>query len=262
MHPVLFKLGPLTIHTYGVLVALAFLAAILLASREATRKGVDPEKVLDLGLYVLAAAILGSRLFEVAINHQYYLDNPAEIFKIWKGGLVFYGGFVGAVLTGIWYLRRHNLPVWRVGDIAAPSIALGQSIGRLGCFEAGCCYGKPTDLPWAVTFTNPDTLAIMGVPLHPTQLYESVGAFALFAALFACRKKVAFDGQLFWFYVLGYSVLRSGIEFLRGDAVRGFVHVAGFEVSTSQAVAIAAFLTAVTMLTRLKAAARKKQAHQ
>lgn len=259
MHPVLFKLGPLTIHTYGVLVASAFLAAIFLASRESSRKGIEAEKIMDLGLYVLAAAIVGSRLFEVAVNYRSYLADPVEIFKIWKGGLVFYGGFIGAVATGIWFLRRHNLPVWRVGDIAAPSIALGQAIGRLGCFEAGCCYGKPTDLPWAVTFTHPDTLAIMGVPVHPTQLYESIGTLLLFIALFAYRKRIAFDGQLFWLYVMGYSVLRFCLEFLRGDTVRGFVHVAGFDVSTSQAVAIAAFLTAVTMLARLKAASRKSK---
>ncbi|MBI5190118.1 MAG: prolipoprotein diacylglyceryl transferase [Nitrospirae bacterium] len=260
MHPVLFKLGPLTIHTYGVLVAAAFLAAIFLASREATRKGIDPERIMDLGLYVLAAAIVGSRLFEVAVNYEYYLSNPADIFKIWKGGLVFYGGFIGAVATGIWFLRKHGLPVWKVGDIAAPCIALGQSIGRIGCLEAGCCYGKPTDLPWAITFTNPDTLAVMGVPVHPTQVYESLGTFLLFLALFAYRKRIAFDGQLFWLYVLAYSVLRFCLEFLRGDTVRGFVHVAGFDVSTGQAVAIGAFLTAVTMLTRLKAASRRKSA--
>jgi len=260
MHPVLFKLGPLPIHTYGVLIALAFLAGIFLAMHEARRKGVDPERVMDLGLYILAAAIIGSRLMQVAIEHRYYAQHPLEIFEIWKGGLVFYGGFVMALVVSVWYLMHYRIPVWRMGDIMAPSIALGQCIGRLGCFSAGCCYGKPTDLPWAVTFTNPDSLALTGVPLHPSQLYESAGALVLFGALWAYRKRTKFDGQLFWLYVLGYSVLRFFLEFLRGDVNRGFVQLAGFDVSTSQAVGIGAFIVALVMLSRLKAAARKKGA--
>ncbi len=257
MHPVLFHLGPLPVHTYGVLIATAFLVGIFVAMREAGRKGVNPERVMDLGLYILAAAIVGSRLLQVAIEHRYYAAHPLEIFQIWKGGLVFYGGFILALVVSVWYLRRHEIPVWRMGDIMAPSIALGQSIGRLGCLSAGCCYGKPTELPWAVTFTNPDSLALTGVPLHPTQLYESLGAFALFIALFAYRKKTSFEGQLFWLYVLGYSVLRFAIEFFRGDVARGFVHLAGFEVSTSQAVGIGAFILSLVMLSRLKAVSRK-----
>jgi phosphatidylglycerol:prolipoprotein diacylglycerol transferase len=259
MHPVLFRLGPLTIHTYGVLVALAFLAGITLATREGRRKGVEPDRIMDLGLYILAAAIIGSRLLQVAIEYRYYSQHPLEIFMIWKGGLVFYGGFILAVLTSVWYLNKHSLPVWRVADIFAPSIALGQAIGRLGCFSAGCCYGKPTGLPWGVTFTDKDTLAVMGVPLHPTQVYESIGTLLIFIFLFLYRKKTAFEGQLFWLYVLLYSALRFTIEFFRGDVERGFMHVASFELSTSQAVAIAAFLVSVVALTALKAQARKKR---
>jgi len=260
MYPILFKLGPLTIHTYGVLVASAFLAGIFIAMREGHRKGVSPEKVMDLGLYILAAAIIGSRLMQVAVEHRYYAQHPLEIFEIWKGGLVFYGGFIMALVVSVWYLKRHDIPVWRMGDIMAPSIALGQSIGRLGCFSAGCCYGRPTDLPWAVTFTNPNSLAVLGVPIHPSQLYESAGALVLFGLLYAYRKRTSFEGQLFWLYVMGYSVLRFFLEFLRGDVDRGFVHLAGFDVSTSQAIGIGAFLLSLVMLSRLKAAARKKGA--
>lgn len=260
MHPVLFKLGPLTIHTYGVLIALAFLAGMFLAAREGKRKGLDPEKVMDLGLYILIAAIVGSRLLQVAVEYRYYLAHPIEIVEIWKGGLVFYGGFIGALFTAVWYLNKHSLPVWKVGDALAPSIALGQAIGRLGCFSAGCCYGAPTSLPWGVTFTDPDSLAVLGVPVHPTELYESFGMFLVFLGLWLYRKKAKFDGQLFWLYVLCYSVLRFLIEFVRGDIDRGVLHVASFELSTSQAIAIAAFLTAVVMLSKLKSAARKKAA--
>ena len=256
MHPVLFKLGPVTIHTYGVLIALAFLAGITIASSEAVRKGIDKDRMVDLCLYLLAAAIVGSRLLEVAVEYRYYMRHPLEIFMIWKGGLVFYGGFILAVLTGVWYLNRHSMPLWKVADILAPCIALGQAIGRLGCFSAGCCYGKPTDLPWGVTFTDLDSLAVLGVPLHPTQIYESAGTLSIFAFLWLYRKKTAFEGQLFWLYVMLYSVLRFAIEFARGDAVRGFVNFASFTLSTSQAVAIMAFLASVVMMSRLKRARR------
>jgi len=252
MHPVLFNLGPLTIHTYGALIAAAFVASISLAAHEAKRKGIEPERVMDLGLYIMAAAIIGSRLMQVAVEYRYYLAHPVEIFQIWKGGLVFYGGFIAAVFTAIWFLRKHNLPVWKVGDIVAPSIPLGQAIGRLGCLAAGCCYGRPTDLPWCVTFSNPDSLAPLGVCLHPSQVYESIGSLGIFIFLYAYRKRTAFEGQLFWMYVLMYSVLRFSLEFLRGDIERGFVELGGFNLSTSQAVAVFAFLTAVVMMTRLK----------
>jgi len=252
MHPDLFSIGGLTVHTYGVLIATGFLAGIFLGMREARRVGIPPERVMDLGVYILAAAIIGSRLLQVAINHDYYMENPIEVFKVWKGGLVFYGGFIGALLLSVWYLRRHSLPIWVMGDILAPSIALGQAIGRLGCFSAGCCYGCPTDLPWAVTFTEPKSLAVLGVPLHPSQLYESLATFILFIGLYAFRKRTSFDGQLFWTYVLGYSVIRFGLEFLRGDVARGFVEFAGVHLSTSQAIGVGAFILSVTMLARLK----------
>ena len=260
MHPVLFTLGPLTIHTYGVLIASGFLAGMFLAVREAKRQGINPDRILDLGMYILAAAVIGSRILDVAVEYKYYAAHPLEIFMIWRGGLVFYGGFIAALLTGVWYLNRHRLPIWKTGDILAPSIALGQAIGRLGCLSAGCCYGKPTTLPWGITFTDPGSLAMLGVPLHPTQLYESVGDFGIFLGLYLFRKKKAFDGQVFWLYVLCYSVLRFLVEMVRGDAVRGFVHIAGLTLSTSQAVGIVAFLTAATMLSRLKKASRRAKA--
>ncbi|MGA2193089.1 MAG: prolipoprotein diacylglyceryl transferase [Nitrospirota bacterium] len=253
MHPILFKLGPLTVHTYGLLIATAFLAAMTFAAHEGKRKGIDPDRMLDLGLWILVAAIVGSRVFQVAVEHKYYFRNPIEILEIWKGGLVFYGGFIFAVFVGVWYLSKHKMPVWKTADVLAPCIALGQAIGRLGCLSAGCCFGKPTSLPWGITFTDPDSLANpLGLPLHPTQAYESIGDFLIFAFLFLYRKRIKFDGQLFWMYVIMYSVLRFVIEFFRGDAERGFVHVASFDLSTSQAVGIVAFLTAVVALTQLK----------
>jgi phosphatidylglycerol:prolipoprotein diacylglycerol transferase len=246
MHPVLFKIGPLTIHTYGVLVAAGFLLGIALAVRQARKEGIPSDKILDLGFYVLLAAIIGSRLFFVVINAGHYLKNPIEILKIWEGGLVFYGGILFAVPVAIWYIKKNGLGIWSTGDIFAPSIAIGHAIGRLGCFSAGCCYGRPAEgLPWAITFTDPESLAKIGIPLHPTQLYESLGEFINFLILITLRRHQSFRGQLFWTYLLLYSALRFIVEFFRGDENRGFIFG---DISIAQGVSALAFLTAIVGL--------------
>lgn len=246
MHPILFKIGPLTIHTYGVLVAAGFLLGIALAVGQARKEGIPSDKILDLGFYVLLAAIIGSRLFFVVINAGHYLKNPIEILKIWEGGLVFYGGILFAVPVAIWYIKKNGLGIWSTGDIFAPSIAIGHAIGRLGCFSAGCCYGRPAEwLPWAITFTDPESLAKIGIPLHPTQLYESLGEFINFLILITLRRHQSFRGQLFWTYLLLYSALRFIVEFFRGDENRGFIFG---DISIAQGVSVLAFLTAIVGL--------------
>jgi len=189
MHPVLLKLGPLTIHTYGFFIAMGFIAGIFLAKREAKRLGESPERIMDLSFYILIAAIAGSRLLYIFINPEIFLSDILESFRIWNGGLVFYGGFIAALIVGIVYLKMKKMPLWRTTDIAALSLALGQFFGRLGCFSAGCCYGKACDLPWAVTFTNPDTLAPIGIPLHPSQLYQAAGNLIIFVILWLFRRR-------------------------------------------------------------------------
>lgn len=217
MYPTLLHFGKITIYTYGFFLALGFLAGIFLAKYEAKRIGEDPDKILDLAFYILIAAIVGSRIFYVLTNLKMYLADPLEILKIWNGGLVFYGGFIAALATALIYMRMKSMPIWKTTDIMAPSLALGQTLGRLGCFFAGCCFGKTCDLPWAVTFTRPDTLAPIGVSVHPTQLYSAFTNFIIFLFLFFFRKKKKFDGQLFWIYVLLYAITRSVIEIFRGD---------------------------------------------
>jgi len=217
MHPVLLRVGSLTLYTYGFFVALGFLAGILLAQREAKRLGEDQGKINDLFFYVLIAAIVGARLFYVGTDPDKYLENPLEIFKIWNGGLVFYGGFIGGAIGSIVYIRKKGMNLWRTSDILAPSIAAGQFLGRIGCFFAGCCYGKRCDLPWAITFTHPETLAPMGVPLHPTQLYSALANLGIFAILWRFRKRKKYDGQLFWMYAFLYGGSRAFIEIFRGD---------------------------------------------
>jgi len=250
MHPELFKIGPLTIHTYGVLVAAGFLLGLGLAVRQARKEGIPPDKIVDLGFYILLSALIGSRLFYILINASHYLKNPLDIFKIWEGGLVFYGGLLLAVPTVLWYVKKNNLSVWNTADLFAPSLAIGHAIGRLGCFFSGCCYGKPAEgLPWAVTFTDPESLAIIGVPLHPTQLYESLGEFINFFILIILRRYKSFNGQLFLTYIILYSVLRFIVEFFRGDVGRGFITS---QLSFSQGISILMFLIAIAGLVILR----------
>ena len=248
MHPILFKIGPITIYTYGVLIATAFFLGLALAARQARVEGEDPQKIMDLSFYILISAIAGSRLLYIVVEYKEYISNPLRIFKVWEGGLVFYGGFIMAMAVVIIYVKKNEMSLWKVGDILAPSVAIGQGVGRLGCFFAGCCYGRETDVPWAVIFKNPNTLAPMDVHLHPTQLYDSANGFIIFAALLILRKFKKFDGQLFWTYTLLYAVGRFIVEIFRGDE-RGFVTAS---LSTSQFIAIPLFAVSIVMLIKLK----------
>ena len=252
MHPILFEIpridlgawviGPIPIRLYGLMIGIGFLLGITLAARRAKKEGINPELILDMGVYLLLAAIIGSRALYVLTTMQEFTRNPLGVFAIWKGGLVFYGGLLAAVPVGIWYVKRHGLPVWKTADIVAPSIALGHAFGRLGCFFAGCCYGAPCTGPACVTFTDMHSLAPLGIPLFPTQLMESAGEFFIFGLLLLLIRFKRFDGQIFGFYLVFYAVLRFIIEFFRGDAVRG-VYFGGL-ISTSQTIAIAIALSA------------------
>jgi phosphatidylglycerol:prolipoprotein diacylglycerol transferase len=253
MLPKLLQLGPVTIHSYGVLLATGFFVGIILAIRQAKKEGIKPDTVLDLGLLIILSSLVGGKILEIIINYKYYFKNPKEIITSLRFGGVYYGGLILAVLISLLYLWWKKLPVWKICDIFAPSIALGVAIGRWGCFFAGCCWGKPTTLPWGVTFTNPYTYQIVGtplyVPLHPTQIYHSLTNFLLFIVLIAMRKKKSFEGQLFWFYILFYSITRFLLEYLRDDP-RGFVF--GGALSTSQFIGILATALALFMLLYLK----------
>ncbi len=253
MYPVLLKIGKFSIHTYGFFVALGFLTAILFAKHEAKRKGMDYEKIMDLCFYILLAAIVGSRLLYIAINLDMFLSDPLEIFKIWNGGLVFYGGFIAALITLIVYLKKQKMPLWKTADIMAPALALGHCIGRIGCFFAGCCYGKPCDLPWAVTFTNPATLAPVGIPLHPTQLYSSASNLIIFGMLLLFRRYQKFEGQLLLVYIFLYGIFRSIIEAFRGD-FRG--NIFGEMFSLSQVIGCTTAIAALVVIVIINRRAR------
>jgi len=260
MHPILFSFYGITIHTYGFFLALGVLAAIFMARQEAIRLNVDPDKIMDACFYVVVAAIVGSRLFYVATNLDAFISAPLEIFKIWNGGLVFYGGFIGAVIVVLIFFKMHHMPLGKCADIAAVALPLGHFFGRIGCFSAGCCYGKVCNLPWAVTFNHPESLAHpLHVPLHPTQLYESGANLIVFLLLFFFRKSKQYDGQLFWIYMAVYGVNRSIIETFRADFRGGeLFHL----LSISQTIGLGFAALAVIMLIVLgrKHAADKKNA--
>ena len=245
MHPILIKFGNFAIYTYGLMMAIAFILGITLARKEAERVGQDSEKILDLSFYILIGAVIGSRLFYVLTDPRTFLADPIEIFRIWNGGLVFYGGFIMAVVVAVVYVKKSGLSFWQTADIMSPGLAVGQAIGRIGCLFAGCCYGKVCDLPWAITFNHPDSLAPLGIPLHPTQLYSVFSDFSIFVALWLFRKKAWFPGQIFWLYVLLYGLTRPIVEIFRGDFRGSTV----FDIfSISQAIGICLAVTAVVML--------------
>lgn len=249
MHPILLEIGFVKVFTYGFLVASGFFVAIQLAVRQGKKEGLDPVKILDLSFYVLISAIVGARLLYVIVEYRYFIVRPLEVFAFWKGGLVFYGGLVGSWAAGLYFMRKNDMPVWKVADICAPSLAIGQVIGRWGCYFAGCCYGAPTDLPWGITFTDERSLAPLNVALHPTQIYLSLNALLIFSVLIWFRKRKSFDGQLFWIYGVLYSVGRFIIEYFRDDD-RGYA-IANI-LSTSQFIGVFALGLSIFMLFKLK----------
>lgn len=247
MHPILFQFGNFRIYSYGFFLGVGFLVAAALAVLKIRKSNIklSLENAADLLFYTLLSAFLGSRILFILINFDVYRQHPSQIFKIWEGGLVFYGGLIPAAIVAFWYMRRHRLPTWELADLISPLIALGLSFGRIGCFLAGCCYGRETSLPWAIVFKNPDSLARLNVPLHPTQLYDAANGLAIFFFLSWMSGRKTFDGQIFWLFVFLYAVTRFIVEIFRGDP-RGFLP--GDLLSTSQAIGIVLAIFSLFML--------------
>ena len=222
MHKIALQFGNFTITWYGVFVASGFLFGLWTASRRALRENIAPEKIIDLGPWLLVGAIVGARFLYVV---SYWRESFAgkdwwEIFMVHHGGLVFYGGLIGGSLGCVFYAWRKKIPLWKLGDVLAPSIPLGYFFGRFGCLMNGCCYGKACSLPWAITFpegheTHP--LGLPAIPVHPTQIYDSLLNLGLFAALVWLHRRKKFDGQIFATYLMCYAVTRSLVEMFRGD---------------------------------------------
>lgn len=253
MHPVLLQIGGVKVYSYGVFVAAGFLAALWVAGVEIARRGMDREKFYDMGFWVVLSAIAGARLFHVLVYWKQYAAAPSEILKLWNGGLVFYGGFLAAAAACVVFLRRNRIPFLPVADASAIGIPLGLALGRLGCTSAGCCYGKPTALPWAITFTDPASLAPLHVPLHPTQIYEAAAGFAIFGFLYAARDRFKTPGMRFWTMLVLYGVARSVLEIFRDDP-RGFL--GPFSESQLVSAVLIAYAVVSILRARGKTAAR------
>jgi phosphatidylglycerol---prolipoprotein diacylglyceryl transferase len=218
MLPKLISIGSFYIPTYGVLVALGFLAGLGMTLRLSRRVGLSPEKITNLAVYCAIAGILGAKLFMFLFDAGKYLSHPSQIFSLetLQAAGVFHGGFIAAFVVATLYIRRQNLPVWLTMDAFAPGISLGHSIGRLGCFAAGCCWGKECHLPWGVYFRSNDAAPVpLDKPLHPVQLYESAANLIIFAILYRLFTGSHRPGQVIGLYLVLYSVVRFVIEFFR-----------------------------------------------
>jgi phosphatidylglycerol:prolipoprotein diacylglycerol transferase len=216
------------LHTYGVMIAVGFVVPIYLAVRQARRELIDPNIVLDLAFWILIAAMAGSRILFIIVNADDYIADPVLLIKVWQGGLVFYGGFIGAVAASWYYCYRKGISFLRISDLLIPSVALGHFFGRLGCYSAGCCHGSPTGVEWfGAVFTAQGSVVsrsdLLGTPIHPTQLYEAFGELCIFVLLLFLRPRKRYNGQLLVVWLLLYPAWRFLGEMFRGDVERGML---------------------------------------
>ncbi len=255
MFPTLFKFHGLELHSYGLLLAIAFLGGIQLLLKRGTRRGIPEDKLSTLSLLLLVLAIIGGRGLYVLTHWSDYARDLPGVFRIWEGGLMLYGGYFLAIAGGIVYVRRVNLPVWRIGDAAAPSMALGIGIGRLGCFLNGCCFGLPSKAPWAVKFPpgSYSNFVFPGEPLQPSQLYLAAAGIGLFFLLLRLDRKPHFDGWLFWTYIALDAILRFVIDFTRYyDATSYLGKIGPLAFNVNQVFSVVLILASVFMIRRLR----------
>lgn len=221
MFPILFKIGPITIHTYGFMMAVGVAFALWFLFVQAKKQDFNAPKIIDAAFYTIIISLLGAKLVLFIGNFSYYLRYPLEIFSLARSGGVFQGGLAFGILFALWYFRKHRIPTWKVADIVGPALALGHGFGRIGCFSASCCYGRECAMPWGVIFQNEYAHDLTGIPLntplHPTQLYEAGLNFLNFLILFLVFRKKTFHGQIFSLYIINYSIIRYFVEFYRGD---------------------------------------------
>jgi phosphatidylglycerol:prolipoprotein diacylglycerol transferase len=249
MHPILFEVGGFTIYSYGVLLAAAYLAGLQFACIRARARGLDVQRTMDLGIWIIISALLGAKLLLIAVDPRQFIGSAHDLLGLARSGGVFYGGLMAAVGVAFWYIWRFGMPFWTTTDVFAPGIALGHAVGRMGCLLAGCCFGRETSVPWAVTFHSSVAAANvgtpLGIPLHPTQIYEAGAELIILGLLLATeRRGRIFAGRTFWLYLLLYGIARFIIEFYRGDN-RGLVFGV---LSTSQFVSVLLIPASIVML--------------
>jgi len=231
MFPILVKIGPLTIHTYGFMMAVGVAFGLWFVYAQAKKAGLDANRIMDAAFYTIIVSLIGAKLILFLSNISYYVAYPKELFALARSGGVFQGGLTFGVIYALWYFRRKKIPTWPTADLIAPALALGHGFGRLGCFSAGCCYGSECAAPWAAVFKNEYAANLTGVhlntPLHPVQLYEAILNFLNFGILTIILKKKKFDGQVFAFYIINYSVIRFFTEYFRGDHSENIYFIRG-----------------------------------
>jgi len=250
MHPILLQIGSFTLRWYGVMIAAACLVGVWVAGREAERRGIGKGTIQDFSLYAIMGAILGARLYYVVFTEWSYVkSNPFSVFAIWQGGLAIHGAILGGLLVGLWYTRKHKIAFWRLADTVAPSLILGQAIGRIGCFFNGDAHGYPTSLPWGLVYApeSPAGRMFPGQPLHPTQLYEMGFNLIIFGILWKVRKHLNVDGHLFLLYVILYSVIRIVVEFFRADKLTYWGNI-----STAQSIGIIGIILGFSLMFALR----------
>jgi len=251
MYPTLFEINlgfiKIPLHTYGLMIAIGFLLAIQTVRKLSVKNKVNPDLVSDLSFWLLMYGFIGGRALFVITRLDYFVQNPIDIFKVWEGGLVFFGGLITSTAYAVYFFFKHKLSPWKMIDILSPGVVLAHAFGRLGCLGAGCCYGRPTDLPWGIKLNSELVdVTMRGVPLHPTQIYESLSLLILFSGMIYVSKHKKFEGQVGLTYFMIYPIVRSIIETFRGDSIRGFL--IDNMLSTSQFISILVFLAAALVL--------------
>jgi phosphatidylglycerol:prolipoprotein diacylglycerol transferase len=272
VHPIAFQLGLLTVRWYGVMIALAFLVGLWTATRRARRENISGEKIADVVLWLMAGSIIGARsVYVMTYWKNEFAGQPlSEIFMVQHGGLVYYGGLIGAILAGCIYLRRKKMPLWKTADVLAPSIALGNAFGRIGCFLNGCCFGRVCSLPWAVRFPNQSYAWTMqyqqglsgvgpnspSLPVHPTEIYDVLDNFLLYLLLAWLFRHKKFGGQVFATYLIGYAVTRTVMEYFRGDYLPDHIH---YGLTPGELVSIPVFIAGLLLAATLSRRAVAKR---
>jgi len=257
VHPIAFYFGSLPVRWYGVMMACAFLAGLWTATRRARLANVHADVIADVTLWLMAGSIVGARFVYVTTYwKQEFAGQPfSEVFMIQHGGLVYYGGLIGAMVSAFGYLFWKKLPVWKIADILAPSVALGSIFGRIGCLMNGCCYGRACALPWAIHF--PADHETHGVGVHPTEIYDALLNLILYVFLAWLFRRKKFDGQIFSTYLIVYAVFRSIMEYFRGDYPSDHVHAG---LTSAQLVSVPILVAGIALFFwRSKAGARSKK---
>ncbi|MDR0978289.1 MAG: prolipoprotein diacylglyceryl transferase [Endomicrobium sp.] len=248
MYPILLKFRNFTIYSYGFFYALALLFAvfyIINRSKKYEKEILSKNEIYSFFFYGVLFSILGARVFYVISNLRNFIRCPIDILKIWNGGLIYYGGFISVTVFIFFYTKKKKISILKFSDFVSPAAALGHAVGRIGCFFAGCCYGRQTDVPWSVVFKDKNSLAVLGIPLHPVQLYESLGNFLIFLFLHIYSKKKHKEGKILAAYFICYAFTRFIVEFFRGDHGNE-LHV--FGLSSPQVLSVLLFIAGVFII--------------